>query len=171
MSDQFPVLDQEDPQHKPAANPAMLTGEERAVLDLLAKAYEAFNALPVQHPMHGQEFCHGLHECQRLVMSRPVARAEGWVTPIWTLRIEPPPEKRYFYVVLEAPYDGDFTGVVKTGWNEEEVLGWAHDRVFEEAKKPVKWTEWVKGNQEMEFRVISSDRARSSYTACRFPVG
>lgn len=69
---------------------AVLTDEERAVLDHLVRAYEAFNRLPVQHSMHQAEFVRGIHECQRLVMSRPVARAEGWVvekgtsTALWT---------------------------------------------------------------------------------------
>lgn len=55
---------------------SQLTDEERAVLDKLAEAWNLFVKLPVQHPMHGQEFAHAIHAAQRLVMSRPVARTE-----------------------------------------------------------------------------------------------
>jgi hypothetical protein len=55
-----------------------LTNEERAVLDKLKDAWGLFRELPIQHPMHQTEFVHNIHEAQRLVMSRPTARAEGW---------------------------------------------------------------------------------------------
>ena len=61
-----------------------LTDAEREVLQHLSDAYDAFIRLPVQHPMHTQEFVGSIHAAQRLVMSRPVARAEGWVIPVWT---------------------------------------------------------------------------------------
>ena len=57
-----------------------MTNEERAVLDKLREAWTLFVALPIQHPMHQQEFAHDLHHLQRLVMSRPTARSEGWTT-------------------------------------------------------------------------------------------
>lgn len=56
-----------------------LTQEEREVLDRLADVWELFLKLPVQHPMHQQEFGMTMHQLQRLIMSRPTARIEGWV--------------------------------------------------------------------------------------------
>lgn len=58
-----------------------LTQPEREALRLLAEAYNLYVALPEQHPMHQAEFVQAVHAAQRLVMSRPVARAEGWVKP------------------------------------------------------------------------------------------
>ncbi|MFA6044742.1 MAG: hypothetical protein WC718_07145 [Phycisphaerales bacterium] len=58
--------------------PELLTLAEKAVLDLLVEAVNSYNKLPIQHPMHQAEFTHAIHEAQRLVMSRPVARAYGW---------------------------------------------------------------------------------------------
>lgn len=57
----------------------MLTEDERRVIDLLVSAWNVFVTLPVQHPMHNQEFAHAIHEAQRLIMSRPTAREMGWV--------------------------------------------------------------------------------------------
>lgn len=59
--------------------PHFLTDDERAVLDLLSKAWNKFTELPAQHPTHQQEFMLAIHQAQRLVMSRPTARVEGWV--------------------------------------------------------------------------------------------
>jgi hypothetical protein len=56
-----------------------LTNLERIALDKLADAYNWFVSLPVQHPMHQQEFSSAIHQCQRLIMSRPTARRHGWL--------------------------------------------------------------------------------------------
>ena len=56
-----------------------LTDDERKVLELLLDAHIAYLKLTVQHPMHTQEWAMSLHQLQRLVMSRPVARQEGWI--------------------------------------------------------------------------------------------
>lgn len=58
-----------------------LTAQERAVLDKLMEAWNLYNELPVQHPSHQMEAQRSMHELQRLVMSRPTARIEGWVVP------------------------------------------------------------------------------------------
>lgn len=58
-----------------------LTDDERKVIELLAKAWDAFITLPFQHPAHKQEFQHAIHAAQRIVMSRVVARQEGWTVP------------------------------------------------------------------------------------------
>jgi len=56
-----------------------LTPDENVVLVLLKQSYDAYIHLPEQHPMHQQEFSMAIHQCQRLVMSRPTARVEGWI--------------------------------------------------------------------------------------------
>jgi hypothetical protein len=56
-----------------------LTEEERLILDKLAEAWNLFVKIPVQHPMHQQEFAHAIHAAQRIIMSRPTARVEGWI--------------------------------------------------------------------------------------------
>jgi len=55
-----------------------LTDEERFILDKTAELWKLFLKLPVQHPMHQQEFANSLHQLQRMIMARPIARAEGW---------------------------------------------------------------------------------------------
>lgn len=60
-------------------DPGRLTAEERAVLDKLVEARNLYIHLPVQHPLHQQEFTRSLHELQRLIMARPTSRVEGWV--------------------------------------------------------------------------------------------
>ena len=57
----------------------MLTESERNVIDKLAESWNLFLALPIQHPLHQSEFATLIHHAQRMVMSRPVARVEGWV--------------------------------------------------------------------------------------------
>ena len=55
----------------------MLNDEEKAVLDALASAWNAFVKLPVEHPDEQREFRTAIHQAQHLIMSRPVAR-ELW---------------------------------------------------------------------------------------------
>lgn len=55
-----------------------LTEGEKEVLNLLAASWNLFLKLPTQHPMHAQEFCGAIHDAQRLVMSRPTSRSQGW---------------------------------------------------------------------------------------------
>lgn len=59
-----------------------LTAAERAVLDKLAEAWNLFVKLPVQHPMHRNEFAGFIHNAQRMIMSRPISRIEGWTKEI-----------------------------------------------------------------------------------------
>lgn len=59
----------------------ILTEQEQKVIDLLAITWNEFLKLPEQHPMHHQEFASIIHEAQRVIMSRPVARALNWVKP------------------------------------------------------------------------------------------
>lgn len=56
-----------------------LTDDERTVLELMEAAWNAFVRLPVQHPSHVREMEGHIHNAQRIVMSRVVARQEGWV--------------------------------------------------------------------------------------------
>ena len=55
-----------------------MTEEEREVLKHLAAAWNAFVKLPVQHPSHVREMEQAIHQAQRLIMSRPTARDEGY---------------------------------------------------------------------------------------------
>lgn len=58
-------------------DPNYMSPEECAVLDKLVEAHNLYVQLPIQHPLHQQEWVFSLHQLQRLVMSRPTARAEG----------------------------------------------------------------------------------------------
>lgn len=59
----------------------VLTEEERAVLDLLAAAYNEYVKLEVMHPWHQKEFMHAIHAAQHIVLARPglreLARGDG----------------------------------------------------------------------------------------------
>ena len=59
-----------------------LTDGERAVLDLLAEAWNAYVQLPVQRPTDRQEFAYYVHGCQGLVGLR-VARAAD--PDVWSI--------------------------------------------------------------------------------------
>lgn len=63
-----------------------LTDGERAVLDLLAEAWNAYTKLPIQHPMDRQEFAFYVHGCQGLVGLR-VARAAD--PDVWSVEDSP----------------------------------------------------------------------------------
>lgn len=54
---------------------SQLTDQERAVLDLLTKAWNAFVKLPIERPSDGREFEHHTHILQRQIMARPVRRS------------------------------------------------------------------------------------------------
>lgn len=60
-------------------NIAMLTEQEKHVLNLLAESWNEFSKLPVQHPSHADEFTVNIHQAQRIIMCRSVSRDEGWV--------------------------------------------------------------------------------------------
>lgn len=49
-----------------------LTKEELEALDSLGKAWNKFLMLPIIHSDHQDEFRHGIHELQRIIMCRPV---------------------------------------------------------------------------------------------------
>ena len=53
----------------------LLTSGERATLERLTEAWNAFLALPSEHADDRAEFRHGLHRLQDLVLSRPARRA------------------------------------------------------------------------------------------------
>lgn len=56
-----------------------LTDSEREILDKLVDIHHLYLELPKEHPMHLSEWVHSLHHLQRLIMSRPTARVEGWI--------------------------------------------------------------------------------------------
>lgn len=56
-----------------------MTEGEKDILELLAEAFDKFIQLPVQHPMHQQEFMMKIHDLQRLILCRPTSRNEGLV--------------------------------------------------------------------------------------------
>lgn len=51
-----------------------LYAEELAILDHIAEAVRLFQALPVEHEFDNQEFCHAIHQLQRIVMARETRR-------------------------------------------------------------------------------------------------
>jgi hypothetical protein len=51
-----------------------MTDEERALVMSLAKAWDDFLALPVEHDDDQREFRHGIHMLQRMVLARPARR-------------------------------------------------------------------------------------------------
>lgn len=67
-----------------------MTEEERQAIALLCQAWNAYIKLPVQHPMHDTEMAGYIHSAQRLIMSRPTARTEGWEKPLSLNPPEPP---------------------------------------------------------------------------------
>jgi hypothetical protein len=50
------------------------TDIEDEVLDLLSRAWNVFNKLEPTHPMHKDEFCKGIHDCQAVLTHRIVQR-------------------------------------------------------------------------------------------------
>jgi len=56
-----------------------LTPAENAVLKNLASVWGEYLALPMQHPLHTQEFMFSIHALQRIVMCRVVERQMGSV--------------------------------------------------------------------------------------------
>jgi hypothetical protein len=51
-----------------------LSTAELTIIDHLARAYDTFIKLPVEHPCDQREFCEAIHKAQYLVMARPVRR-------------------------------------------------------------------------------------------------
>lgn len=64
-----------------AGRPDGLTIGEGAVMDALVSAWNAYAALPAQHPADQAEFRHGIHRCQDLLAVRIARRhfPKGWV--------------------------------------------------------------------------------------------
>lgn len=52
----------------------MMTPEEIGVVNMLADSYNAFCALPREHPMEVAEFAHHIHALQHLTGSRTAWR-------------------------------------------------------------------------------------------------
>ena len=55
----------------------LLDIQESTIVDILAEAWNQFIELSEIHPAHKEEFFRHLHEAQRIVMCRPVARQIG----------------------------------------------------------------------------------------------
>ena len=51
-----------------------MTDEEKAVVALLASAWNAFLALPIEHLADEGEFLSAIHRAQDIVLSRPARR-------------------------------------------------------------------------------------------------
>jgi len=47
-----------------------VTSEEEAVVSLLAQAWNAFLALPLEHPCERHDFCNVVHQAQNIVLGR-----------------------------------------------------------------------------------------------------
>ncbi|MET3715389.1 hypothetical protein ABMD26_001637 [Pseudomonas sp. PvP001] len=53
----------------------MPTKQEAAIARLLGEVWNAYLALPVEHPMERTEFCTAIHRCQDIVLARSGRRA------------------------------------------------------------------------------------------------
>lgn len=53
-----------------------MTDQERATLERLADAWNAFCALPIYHPSDADEFMRAIHAAQHIIMARVAVRAE-----------------------------------------------------------------------------------------------
>lgn len=56
-------------------NGVLLERDEHEVIHHLVQAWNAFLKLPVQHKDDVPEFRHKIHDLQRMIMARPVARS------------------------------------------------------------------------------------------------
>lgn len=56
------------------ADPYVLTIQELRVVGLLGEAWNAFLAMPIEHPDERTEFRHAIHQAQHLVLARVGAR-------------------------------------------------------------------------------------------------
>jgi hypothetical protein len=56
------------------------TAAEARVVGILAEAWDAFTALPIEHGDDVTEFRHGIHRLQEKVLARAARRAlpDGW---------------------------------------------------------------------------------------------
>jgi hypothetical protein len=60
----------------------MTTDGEKLVVRLLAEAWNAYLALPVEHPNEREEFMQGVHRCQDIVAVRVARRADPETWPV-----------------------------------------------------------------------------------------
>lgn len=51
-----------------------MTDDERKVVEQLGNVWNAFLALPTQHPQDQHEMLHAIHMAQRIIMARPALR-------------------------------------------------------------------------------------------------
>jgi len=54
--------------------PSLLSAEEMRVVVLLARVWDAFMKLPLEHPDHQTEFRMAIHRAQYIILSRPALR-------------------------------------------------------------------------------------------------
>lgn len=52
----------------------MLSNAEQKVLDLLAKAWNVYTFLPIEHYSDENEFLKAIHSAQNIILSRPTLR-------------------------------------------------------------------------------------------------
>ena len=57
-------------------NHKYITEDELEILDHLVKAWNLFLKIERQHPAEVDDFCDGMHQCQRLLQARVARRAE-----------------------------------------------------------------------------------------------
>jgi len=51
-----------------------MTEQERALVMMLAEAWNEFTALPIEHDDDNAEFRHGIHALQRMILARSARR-------------------------------------------------------------------------------------------------
>jgi hypothetical protein len=60
-----------------ATSETLLTEEEAKIVELLAEVWNLFVELPLLLEWDSVEFMHVIHDAQRMILSRPVVRAQG----------------------------------------------------------------------------------------------
>lgn len=106
---------------------SQLIPEERQVLDKIMDTWNHYVRLPEQHPAHREEFAHAIHELQRLVMSRPTARDEGWTMPSNDKLLGGTP-----YVAETSPLDFTKAAPLDSAWQNLSAILTQHEPTDEE---------------------------------------
>ena len=53
----------------------MLTEQELALVNKLGECFKDFEQLTEQHPRDREEFMHGIHQCQNIIMAHSAVRS------------------------------------------------------------------------------------------------
>jgi hypothetical protein len=79
-----------------------VTAAEKAIADSLGDVWNAYCALPVEHPMEADEFCRGIHALQNMVLARAGCRAINPPLMAERLPLGPTPCRGKSYAGIDA---------------------------------------------------------------------